>query len=943
MKRNLLLSFALITLFSFSVIAQITVSGKVTDESGEGLPGVNVVIKGTTTGVSTDLDGNYQISVDSDASLIFSYVGFETQEVTVGSRTTIDVTMGGAVQLEEVVVTGQGAGISKNRIATTVDVVSAKDLENKPLTRIDQVIQSALPSSQILMSSGDPGTASIVRSRGIASAALSTTPIIYIDGVRVDNLNTGTSLGIATGGAQSSALADIPVEAIERIEFVKGGAATTLFGADAGNGVIQIFTKKGQAGKARFTFETQLGAIKGTGDYFKYDATSDIVFKTGFSQTYRIGASGGNENVTYNFTGSINGDNGYREGIENQRYSLRTTINASLNEKLNLQSSLGFVSNNFTRLPNANSSFDRAYGIEQGLSTGTFGLSTNNPDEWTPADVAIVSQLLSDVARTADITENVKRFQNSQSLTYDPIDKVSIKATFGVDYRYSKQQAINTNEYLIVQQSEAPGTTDQGTIAVTERNFLSSTGSLNIQYEETYNDFSFITIAGGQFFRNDDRQTRLDATNVVEGSKSVNNSSEVIGQDFIQTVTNYGFFGKENVGFKDRYFVDFGFRVDYNTAFGTDVGGQFFPSFGASYVVSNEAFFDGLSSVVSFMKLRGTYGEAGNFPAPFARAANLEVNSFLGGTAVQPFVPAAPNLAPERVKTTEFGVDLRFLDDRFSLAVTYFDSKTEDALFTAPFAPSFGLAARQRNLGTISNKGWEIVSTFNIVRNADWDVNLTASLNKIENKVESTGGAAEFNIGGFTFLGPFVTEGLPLGYLRGAQPTFDESGALASVERNTDLGKTLPDYFGSMTLSATFKQRWSLFVTGDWQTGGYSVNTNEVLRFFRGLDDDRVPAASSSVSFFDLGGVWVESSDYLKIRNISLSYSMPNEWFNDHVKNVQVTFTALNPLNFFKATNFDPETTGAGARTQNAVNVGGFGYGTFSAPRQFIGSIKFNF
>ncbi|MBC6411388.1 MAG: TonB-dependent receptor, partial [Ekhidna sp.] len=874
--------------------------------------------------------------------LVFSYVGFETQEVEVGSRTTIDISMGGAVELSEVVVTGQGAGISKNRIATTVDVVSSKDIANKPLTRLDQVIQSALPSSQVLMSSGDPGTASIVRSRGIASAALSTTPIIYIDGVRVDNLNTQSTLNVVTGGAQSSALADIPVEAIERIEFVKGGAATTLFGADAGNGVIQIFTKSGEAGKARFTFETQLGAIEGTDDYFKYEQTGDIVFRTGFTQTYRIGASGGSEKVTYNFTGSIYGDNGYREGIENQRYSLRTTVNATLSDKLNFQSSLGFVSNNYSRLPNANTSFDRAYGIEQGI-TGDFGLSTNIPSDWTSADIEIVDKLVSDVARLSDITENVTRFQNSQTLTYDPIKKVSVKTTFGVDYRYSKAQDITTNEYQIVQQSEAPGTTDEGSIEIAERNFLSTTGSINVQYEETLGDFSFITIAGGQFFRNDDRQTEINATNVVEGSRSVNNASEVTAEDFLQTVTNYGYFGKENIGYKDKYFVDFGFRVDFNTAFGTDIGGQFFPSFGGSYVVSNEPFFDGLSGVISYLKLRGTYGEAGNFPVPFGRDANLLVNPFLTGTAIQPDVPAEPNLSPERIKTTEFGADVRLLNDRISLGVTYFDSETEDALFEAPFAPSFGLGARQRNLGLISNSGWEIVTSFNILKTSNWDINLNASVNNVTNKVESTGGAAEFNIGGFGFLGPYVTEGLPVGYLRGAQPTFDEDGNLADVERNTDLGKTLPDYFGSFTLNVTFKQRWNLFATGDYQTGAYAVNTNEVLRFFRGLDDDRVPENSSSESFFDLGGVWVESSDYLKIRNISLSYSMPDDWFNDVVKNVQVTFTALNPINFFATTNFDPETTGSGALGQNEVNVGGFGYGTFSAPRQYLGSIKFNF
>lgn len=939
--------FSLIVFFLVSAhaFAQRTVTGRVTDETGEGLPGVNVVIKGTTNGVTTDLDGNYSISVpDDNAVLVFSSVGMASQEISVSARSNIDISMAqDAKELQEIVVTGQGSGISKNRLSTTVDAISAEELQYKPMTRIDQVLQASLPSSQIQMSSGDPGTTSIIRSRGIASASISTTPIIYIDGVRVDNLNTAPSLGIATGGAQSSALADIPVEAIDRIEFVKGGAATTLYGADAGNGVIQIFTKRGQSGEARFSFETQMGAIVGTGDYFKYDKTSEIVFRPGFYQTYRIGANGGNENVTYNFTGSMTNDNGYREGVENQRYSIRSTINAALSEKLNLQSSFGFVANDFTRLPNANSSFDRAYGIEQGLSTGTFGLSTNNPDDWTSDDVQIVKDLVSGVARLADISESVKRFQNSQMLIYNPIEKISITTTFGVDYRYSKQQNITTNEYLVHQQAIAPGTTDQGTISVVDRNFVSTTAGLTAQYEEEAGDFSFITILGGQFFRNDDRQTRINATNVTEGSRSVNNAAEITGQDFIQIVTNYGYFGKENIGYKDRYFVDFGFRVDYNTAFGTDIGGQFFPSFGASYVVSNESFFSGLKNVVSFMKLRGTYGEAGNFPAPFARDANLTVNPFLGGTAVQINVPADPNLVPERVKTTEVGADIRFLKDKISLSVTYFDSETEDALFTAPFAPSFGFNARVRNLGLISNKGWEIATNFQVLQTQDFDLSFNASINTVENLVVSSGGAAEFSVGGFTFLGPFVKEGEAVGYLRSGKPTFASDGSLESFELNANVGEPLPSMFGSLGLNLTYKQRWNLFVSGDYQTGGDAVNTNEVLRFFRGLDDDRVPEASKSESFFNLGGVWVESSDYLKIRNISLSYMIPDEWINGYVKNMRITFTALNPLNFYKATNFDPETTGAGANGQNQLNVGAYGYGTFSAPRQFLGSIKFNF
>ena len=161
------------------------------------------------------------------------------------------------------------------------------------------------------MSSGSPGTTSIIRSRGVSSALKSSTPVIYIDGVRVDNLNTQNAMSFSTGGAQSSALSDIPVEDIDRIEFVKGGAATTLYGADAANGVIQIFTKRGKSGQNQFSFETQLGAIVGTEDYFKFKETPEIGFRKGFLQSYRLGASGGSNSLTYSVSGNVLNDNSF--------------------------------------------------------------------------------------------------------------------------------------------------------------------------------------------------------------------------------------------------------------------------------------------------------------------------------------------------------------------------------------------------------------------------------------------------------------------------------------------------------------------------------------------------------------------------------------------------------------------------------------------------------
>ncbi|MFZ2905671.1 MAG: TonB-dependent receptor [Cyclobacteriaceae bacterium] len=947
MKRNLLVCF-FSYLVAFSALAQErVVTGRVTaTEDGSGIPGVNIIVKGTTSGTVADTEGNYSLRVPSNESvLVFSFIGYTTLEVAVGDRATIDAQLVADIrQLSEVVITGQGAGIEKRRLSTTVDVVGSDKLKFAPAIRIDQLLQAKLPNTQINLSSGSPGTNSIIRSRGVSSALKSTTPVIYIDGVRVDNLNTASALSIGTGGAQSSALSDIPVEDIDRIEFVKGGAATTLYGADAANGVIQIFTKRGKSGQNQFNFETQLGLIQGTDDFVKYKETAELGFRDGFLQSYRLGASGGSNALTYSVSGNVLDDNSFTRGLSQRRYNLRGSLNAKISDKANYSMSTAFTSSTFTRLNNANSSFDVVNGIDQGQQ--------GDPGLWDETTRDEVQQLVNDVARTSNFKESVLRFQTSHGFIFNPIEKITINLNIGLDYRYSRQKQIQTNEYLIVLGAVAPGTNNQGAINIADRNFLTTTGSLNAQWIENLNDFSFITTIGGQFFRDDDKQLLIGASNVTEGSESINNAAQRTANDFLSNVTNYGFFGAENIGYKNKYFVDLGVRVDYNTAFGEDVGGQVFPKAGLAYALSEEQFMKGIESVVSSLKLRASYGVAGNFPPPFTRDQLVLVNSFNGAPSYQPGQPGDRNLKPERTKTIEVGSDLAFWNNRITLGVTYFNATTEDALFTAPFAPSQGDENQTRNLGEISNKGIEISTEVAILSNNNWELSINASANSVKNLVVSSGGAPEFVIGGFTFLGSFVKEGLPVGYFRGSKPTFAADGTLASVEQNANLGSPIPDVFGSFGLNLSYQGKIQLFVGGDYQVGAEVVNTNEVLRFFNGLSDDRIPDASLGESFFDIAGVWVEKADYLKIRNIAVTYTMPAAWFGNKIRNASIGFSAINPFNFVSGNTVDPELTGAGAPAnlpgtntpaQQVVTVGGFNFGTFSAPRQFVGTLRFNF
>jgi TonB-linked SusC/RagA family outer membrane protein len=245
MKRILLLSFAFLTVVAFSAMAQRTVSGKVTDDSGESLPGVNVVIKGTTTGTTTDLDGNYRLSVDEGATLVFSFVGFESQEIAVGARTTIDLSMSGVTELQEVVVTAVGIETNRASLGYSVQNVKADDIRSSQETNLVNALNGKVAGVTVVSSSGSPGASSNIRIRGNTSISGSNSPLFVIDGIPIDNSEYG---GGTDGVSRSNRAIDINPNDIASLTVLKGAAATVLYGMRASNGAVIITTKKGEIG-----------------------------------------------------------------------------------------------------------------------------------------------------------------------------------------------------------------------------------------------------------------------------------------------------------------------------------------------------------------------------------------------------------------------------------------------------------------------------------------------------------------------------------------------------------------------------------------------------------------------------------------------------------------------------------------------------------------------
>ena len=577
MKKLLVISL-LLTLPVF-LVAQTTISGKVTSsKSGEPLAGANVLAENSGgIGSTTDTEGEYSFTLPAqivgDVKVTVAYIGYKTTTGTVsvtGVPAQLDFALDiDVLQGDLIVVTGQGLGVDKKRLSTTIETVDDEKLGFTQTTQLEYAMQAAVPSMKMDISGGQPGAASSIRLRGYSTISSASTPVIYVDGMRVNNGYGGQlELHNVVGGGASegaNAIADIPIESIERIEVIKGGAAATMYGSDASNGVIQIFTKSGTAGKTKFTFGMESGTKEPKTKYFLYDSSSDILFKNAKSKLYRLGVSGGNQRILFNFSGSAYEDDGWwagdggpsgNGGNMQKKYSMRSKVSAKMANGLNYTGSFGMTSHQYSRIGVGDS-----YNPYSLIEFGTLGdIDTLAADK--------LKEIKDRYQRWIDVSDyqvRVKRFQHSHSLAYNPSEKITTQVTLGMDMRSSRNTQIVTNE---VTRFTGNAGIDEGYINKSERFFYGLNGDAQIAYKDNFGEISLLANGGYSFFNNHDNQYRIEAINVVDGSRSVNNSAETFSSDYLLAVANYGYYGQVNIGYKDRYFFEFGMRSDESTAFG---------------------------------------------------------------------------------------------------------------------------------------------------------------------------------------------------------------------------------------------------------------------------------------------------------------------------------------------------------------------------------------
>ncbi len=950
-KNRLKLTYVITFILLFSVMsissgfAQVsntgTIKGKVIEKSNQRpMFMTNVSLLNTRLGAATDFDGNYVVTNVPVGTyrVQVSYVSYKTevQEVTVtaGREVMVNFEMEDDIlALDEVVVTGQGYALKKKELTTTIQTINPRDIEEAPVESIEHLLAGRITGGQIKVKTGQPGTGATMRLRGVTSATASQTPVIYIDGVRVDN-SSGFDAGL--GGVSSSALSDIHIDDVERVEIIKSGAASTFYGSEAAAGVIQIFTKKGQGGAAKWKYRMEQG-VNSPEEKFVYEQlVKDGILRTGYFQKHSINVSGGNEKVTYNISGSVKEDEGSMRKNYSRTYAFNTGIRTFLTDRIQVNVTARASKDMYQRIASNNALEGPQVAVEV----------LDWPFWEDDADYSYADKLdRLDLYFLPNNDHFVWRYGFSTTTTFEQTDNIRHMLTLGNDYRKSEQRVFHP----IAAEDVA---TSGGGLFRDDREFSTITLDYKgtLRYPTEGNFTNAITL-GAQGFREDIRNLNAEGVEFgLPGSDDFDNAANIDASEFNASVFSGGFVLSDQMGFMDKYFLNLTYRIDGNSTFGEGTEFEGYKAGSFAYNISDEDFWSTMpmdlgTKWINTMKLRVAYGETGMFPAAFQRDRTFSQTSFRDQVAADFSNPGNDDLGPERTSTVEFGFDAAFWNSRIGFELTRVLEETTEALMSVPRDPSTGLGTQLENVGTIENKIWEFRVDATVWNSEKVNVNFNAGFSTLHNEVTDMGSIEDFGLG----FGR-VTVGKPVGIARTNKPVSDGAGGYTGEYNEVYELQTTPDKLFNIGLKVGIGTNFDFSIFGDGQRGSYVRNQGALYRYYAAASDEELyPQISEDLAF---NGGWVpegynssrasivfwEKADFFKIREIAAVYRMPKEFYG-----AKFAFNASvrNPWIFAGNRTIDPELNGFGSGGE--VGVGAGSAAVLSQARQWRFGVQVEF
>jgi TonB-linked SusC/RagA family outer membrane protein len=919
------------------------VSGTIVVEGSQRpLAGAQIMVdRDPSKGAISDASGQFRITglsgptVRLDARMI----GYRpaTQTVNVGAANVRFVMAERAVELNQIVITGTAGGEQKRALGTSVVAVNAADIQAQTsVPTVEGLLNGRAPGVTVVPGTGMVGAGSIVRVRGIGTFSLSSDPLIYVDGARVNN-QTGSGISVqAFSSGVVNRMNDFNPDEIESIEVLKGPAAATLYGTEAARGVINIITKKGAAGGSKYVFQARAGtnwfqnAAERIGTSYCYaktnpacrmsptdttmyslnvveqeDARGHPIFRNGAVRNYSGNVSGGTPQVRFFVGGEFNNEQGAETNNEKRQSSFRTNLSFTPSQKVDIQTSFGYI--------NSHTTLSCEGGCGGAMWQSMYSTPANLPQFCPAGDVGCTytrgfNSAPPEADRAMQDWQDLNRITGSATLSYNPFSWMAHRLTLGTDYNregdieylpYLTNDTLRyfwgtyANGYRYNNQHQAIYNTYDytGSVIFNVMRGWNSKSSIGAQYYTRQDAF----IRGeGDFFPAPGLQT------IIAAGQQINLSDGWSGNNTL------GYYGQEELSWNERLYLTGAARVDNNSAFGDKVKWVTYPKASASYVVSEEPRLRAhLPAMVNSFRVRGAFGGSGQQPAALTALQTLTSVPGTGGQgALTPGQLGNADLKPERVLGTEVGFEAGLFGDRVGVDFTYFKDVSHDAILSRQIAPSSGFGGTQFfNAGQIEKQGIELGIKTQIIsrRSYGWDMNFNVGTNsgkiiKLNGKDTTIDlgsyshrvGYAPFDWFSYKVLSatfdPTTQKAINAMCDNGRgepMPCFTASGAIAAPK--VFIGHSLPTVTGSFTNTVRFADHFRLYGMLDFATGYRRLDNNLRIRcqifhtcleylLPQNTDPRRLAAMQTGGTLRDF--VFTDAR-YTKLRELSLAFDAP--------------------------------------------------------------------
>ncbi|MDR6786412.1 TonB-linked SusC/RagA family outer membrane protein [Pedobacter africanus] len=961
--------------FLFTNVAQaqdITVKGVVSDETDKlPLPGVSVLVKGTRTGTTTDASGRYAISAPANATLVFSYLGYLSREISVNNQADLNISLASSSQeLEQVVVVGYGTQKKKD-LTGSVAQVKGEELTRQPVQTATQALQGKIAGVQII-SSGEPNTSPTVRLRGTGTMLGGANPLYVVDGVFTEDIKNINNADILS------------------VDVLKDASASAIYGMRAANGVILITTKKGKAGENVFTYDGNIGFreannlvdMAGSNQYTGYlnEANKyygsgsdlitpsmltgantdwyDAILQKGLITTQNLSLSGGSDKVTYFLSAGLLSDEGIQKGNKYDRFTLRVNNEYTLTKKLKFSNMLSYTN-----------------GKAKGAQLDAFG----NAYRAAPIIASKVGDLYGNTSLFGNVsnpllsldkvnnTARQNRIQGNFALDYKPIEGLTLRSAMGLDLDYLKSTDYGYRYLPDGSTFLVPGGNQSranSTLKLTKNDTFRWIWDNTATYTKTIEKHNFTLLAGvtaegykfNEFVGNardipaNQDQWYLDAGSA--GTQSVANTGDKYNR--------YSYLTRLNYGYDSRYLLTASFRADATSKFGKMSQWEYFPSLGLAWNISNESFMTD-QKVFSNLKIRGSYGQMGNDnikSSLYIPIAIINRPYPIDGAPIQGirFEDTVDNLLRWEITTGyDAGLDFGFLNNRLSGTIDYYHKKTDNALIYVGIPAILGDPDGKAltNASTISNKGLELSLGWADELNESFKYGISGNIAYNKNTIEKLNGGQPLfgdNIANYQITKSDNGQAIGSYFLLEKIGIFQNQAQIdASAQKDARAGDIIyrdisgpngtPDgkidnndraYFGSYQPKFTYGLNGNLsYKNFDLNFGFFGTQGGKIYnakKAARGVSQltDNVEASvvknrwtpnnpNNNVPRATIGALpastyFVEKGDYLRLNNLTVGYTLPKALLKKaHISNVRFFLTAQNLFTITSYSGFTPE------------------------------------